>query len=392
MQSLELSVVMPCLNEADTLEGCVRQAMDALHLHNICGEVIVADNGSSDGSTEIAVRGGARLIHVPQNPIKSRNGYGNGLMHGIAAASAPFILMGDSDGSYDFRDMEKFVVKLREGFQLVQGCRHPAGGGTILPGAMPWSHRWIGNPLFSFLVRRWFRAGVTDVNCGMRAFRKDWYVSIDQRCTGMEFAAEMIIKSGLFKARVAEVPITLSPDGRKARKPHLKTMRDGWRILRLLFLYSPTWLYLVPGLFLVLLGGLGFALALPGFTIGHIQPDATTLLFSSAFILCGYQSCLYAMLSKTFAVNEGLMPESKALHTFYRHVNLERGIIAGAISFLFGSGLAAWALWSWAAAGFGPMEYAQILRVAIPGALFIVLGFQTIFSSCFASVLGMGKK
>jgi glycosyltransferase involved in cell wall biosynthesis len=392
MPDIDLSVVMPCLNEVDTLEGCIKQCLEAFRAYGIRGEVIVADNGSTDGSMEIAERCGARLVRVPQNPIKSRNGYGNGLMHGIAAARAPYVLMGDSDGSYDFGDMHKFLAKLRDGHDLVQGCRLPSGGGSIKPGAMPWSHRWIGNPMFSVLVRTWFGAQITDVNCGLRAFRKDWYERIDQRCTGMEFAAEMIIKSGVFKARVAEVPITLSPDGRKARKPHLKTFRDGWRIQRLLFLYSPTWLYLVPGLVLVLLGLVGYAIALPGVKIGQIQPDATTLLFSSVFILCGYQSFLYSMLSKTFAINEGLMPESAGLLKFYQMVNLERGIMAGLVSFVLGSGLAFYALWSWAGADFGQLEYAQVLRVAIPGALFIVLGMQTVFSSFFASVLGMGKR
>ncbi|OQC56195.1 MAG: Undecaprenyl-phosphate 4-deoxy-4-formamido-L-arabinose transferase [Verrucomicrobia bacterium ADurb.Bin018] len=392
MSDIELSVVMPCLNEADTLEACIRKARAALREQGISGEVIVADNGSTDASPQIAERCGARLIRVPQHANPQRNGYGNGLMTGIAAAHGRYVLMGDSDASYDFGEIPRFLDKLREGFDLVMGCRLPAGGGRILKGAMPWSHRWIGNPLFSLLVRRWFGVAITDVNCGMRAFRKEWHRSIDQRCTGMEFAAEMIIKAGLFHANIAEVPITLAPDGRQSRAPHLKTFRDGWRILRHLFIYSPSWLYLFPGLSLILAGAAGGALALFGAKIGRATFDAHTLLFSSVFILCGYQAVLYSILAKTFAINEGLMPPAPWFAGFYRVFTLERGLILGALGVLAGFLCAGWALWTWAQADFGALSYARMMRVAIPGALFMVLGFQTVFSSFFGSVLGMGKR
>ncbi len=392
MSDIELSVVMPCLNEADTLETCIRKAQAALREQAISGEIIVADNGSTDASTQIAERCGARLIRVPQHENPQRNGYGNGLMTGFAAAQGRYVLMGDSDASYDFGEIPRFLEKLREGFDLVMGCRLPSGGGRILPGAMPWSHRWIGNPLFSLLVRRWFRVGITDVNCGMRAFRKEWQRSIGQRCTGMEFAAEMIIKAGLFRARIAEVPITLAPDGRRSRAPHLKTFRDGWRILRHLFIYSPSWLYLFPGLGLMLAGAAGSGLALAGAKIGRATFDAHTLLFSAAFILCGYQAVLYSILAKTFAINEGLLPPAPWFPKFYRIFTLERGLILGALGVLAGLLCAGWALWTWSQADFGPLSYARMMRVAIPGALFMVLGFQTIFSSFFGSVLGMGKR
>ena len=380
MSEVELSVVMPCLNEADTLETCIRKAQKALAETGISGEIIVADNGSTDGSQEIAERCGARLIRVPQHANKQKNGYGRGLMTGIAAARGIYVLMGDSDESYDFGEIARFVEKLREGYDLVQGCRMPAGGGTIKPGAMPWSHRWIGNPFFSMLARRWFHSSITDINCGMRAFRRDWYEKIGQRCTGMEFAAEMIIKSGVFHAKVAEVPITLHPDGRKSHAPHLKTIRDGWRVLRFLFLYSPTWLYLVPGIILVLAGMAGYLVALPGLQIKGIIFDAQTLLFSSVFILCGYQAILYSLLGKTFAMNEGLTPESKSLVKFFDWMNLERGLLIGAMCLLAGIGLFFWALWSWIQVDFGQLNYARAMRIAIPGAMLIVLGLQVLLA------------
>ena len=392
MSAIELSVVLPCLNEADTLEACIRAAQTALREHGIAGEVVVADNGSTDESPRIAERCGARLVRVPQHANPQRNGYGNGLMTGIAAARGQYVLMGDSDASYDFAEIPRFLAKLRQGYDLVMGCRLPSGGGHILPGAMPWSHRWIGNPFFSFLVRHWFRVPVGDVNCGMRAFRKDWHQSLDQRCTGMEFAAEMMIKAGLLRARIAEVPITLAPDGRRSRRPHLKTLRDGWRILRHLFIYSPSWLYLFPGLGLMGIGALFGGLAWWGARIGPLELDAHTLLYSSAFVLCGYQAVLYSVLAKTFAINEGLIPPARWFDRFYRIFTLERGLALGALAILLGLAGAGWALWIWARTDFGHLNYARMMRVAIPSTLFMVLGFQTVFSSFFGSVLGMGKK
>src|SRR6266446_3970273 len=241
-ESVEVSVVMPCLNEADTLDTCIRKAQLAMRGHGIVGEVIVADNGSSDGSQAIALRAGAHLVNVPLK------GYGNALMGGIDAARGRFVIMGDADDSYDFLEIPRIVDKLREGFSLVQGCRLPSGGGQIMPGAMPFSHRWLGNPMFSLLVRRWFRAqSIHDVYCGLRGFTTAFYRRLGLRCTGMEFATEMIIKASLFKERIAEVPITLHPDVRRSHPPHLRTFRDGWRTLRFFLMYSPRWLFLIPG-------------------------------------------------------------------------------------------------------------------------------------------------
>jgi len=383
---VELSVVMPCLNEADTLATCIRKALAAMREHGIAGEVIVADNGSTDGSVEIARREGARVVHV------EARGYGSALMGGIAAARGRYVIMGDADDSYDFGEIPRFLAKLREGFDLVQGCRLPAGGGRVMPGAMPFLHRWWGNPMFSAFARWWFTAPIHDVYCGLRGFSREFYNRLDQRCTGMEFATEMIIKSSLYGARISEVPISLHPDGRKAHAPHLKTFRDGWRTLRFFLMYSPRWLFLIPGLVLILLGLIGYAVALPGLRIGGLAFDAHTLLFASLALLCGYQSILFAIFTKTFAISEGLMPPDPRLDAFYRLVNLEKGVILGAGAFLIGLALLGSAVNQWRLAGWGELDYAQTMRWVIPGATLTALGFQTVLSSFFVSILGMKRK
>ena len=383
---LELSVVMPCLNEADTLETCLRKAQRAIQEHGIRAEVIVADNGSTDASREIAQRCGARLVDVVAK------GYGNALMGGIAAARGKFVLMGDADDSYDFLEIPKFVEEIRKGFDLVQGCRLPWGGGTVKPGAMPWSHRWIGNPMFSRLSRWWFRAPIHDIYCGMRIFTKGHYERLNQRCTGMEFATEMIIKSSLHGAKISEVPITLHPDGRTSHPPHLKTFRDGWRTLRFFMMYSPKWLFLVPGLLLVALGIVGYALALPAVQIGNAIFDAHTLLFASLAILCGYQAVLFAIFTKTFAMNEGLMPEDARTLRFFKLINLERGILASFVAMILGVILLGWAVNEWRLTGYGRLDYASTMRWVIPGSTLTALGFQTLLSSFFVSILGMKRR
>jgi glycosyltransferase involved in cell wall biosynthesis len=383
---IEISVVMPCLNEADTLERCIRKARQVLTEHGIAGEIIVADNGSSDGSQEIVKRSGERLV-----PMAAR-GYGNALMGGIAAARGRFIIMGDADDSYDFLEIPKFVAKLREGAELVQGCRLPSGGGKIMPGAMPFSHRWIGNPIFSLLSKWWFRAPIHDVYCGLRGFTKELYQRLDQRCTGMEFATEMIIKASLYGARIAEVPITLHPDGRKSHAPHLKTFRDGWRTLRFFLMFSPRWLFLVPGLVLILLGAVGYAIALPGIHIGKVVFDAHTLVFATLAILMGYQSVLFAIFTKTFAVIEGLMPEDTHYVRFFKLMNLERGLLAGLTALVMGALLLFGAFNMWRLTGFGLLDYSVTMRWVVPGAMLMALGFQTILSGFFVSILGMHRR
>jgi hypothetical protein len=384
--TLELSVVMPCLNEADTLETCVEKALRAMALAGIVGEVVVADNGSTDGSQDIATRLGARVVHVTEK------GYGSALMGGIAAARGRYVLMGDADDSYDFLELPKFVERIREGFDLVQGCRLPAGGGTVLPGAMPVTHRWIGNPLFSFLARWWFKAPIHDIYCGMRVFTAAHFEALDQRCTGMEFATEMIIKSSLGRARIAEVAITLHPDGRTSHPPHLRTLRDGWRTLRFFLTFSPRWLFLTPGCALALAGLVGYALALPGVRLFGVVFDVHTLLYASVGLLCGFQSMLFALVTKTFAVKEGLLPPDPKLSRFYEIVNLERGIVIGLAALFAGLLLLGSVLATWRSNGYGELEYASTLRVAIPGATLVAIGFQTVLSGFFVSILGLRKR
>jgi glycosyltransferase involved in cell wall biosynthesis len=383
---IEVSVVIPCLNEADTIGVCIEKAQRALREHAIAGEVVVADNGSSDGSIEIARALGARVVNV------TTPGYGAALMGGIESALGRYIIMGDGDDSYDFLELPKFVEKLRMGYDLVQGCRLPAGGGIVKAGAMPLLHRWIGNPLFSFLVRNWFQAPIHDVYCGLRGFTKEMYERLGQRCTGMEFATEMIIKSSLYRCEIAEVPITLWPDGRKSHPPHLKTFRDGWRTLRFFLMASPRWLFLMPGSILGWLGIIGYVVALPGMTIRGVTFDAHTLLFASLFIVCGYQAILFGVLARIFAITEKLLPEDKLLTRLFQFITLEKGLIAGAAGMVVGSALLLWAVQSWVAAQFGPLDYGVTMRLVVPGATLVALGFQTCLASFFISLLGLRRK
>ena len=385
-EDIEVSVVIPCLNEEDTLARCIEKARQACREHSIAGEIVVADNGSTDLSRAIAERHGARVVMIKEP------GYGSALMGGIAAASGQFVIIGDADDSYDFLELPKIVEKLREGFDLVQGCRLPAGGGSIRPGAMPFLHRWIGNPFFSLLVRKWFGAPINDVYCGLRGFTKAMYERLDQRCTGMEFATEMIIKASLRGEKIAEVPITLYPDKRTSHSPHLKTFRDGWRTFRYFLMCSPRWLFVVPGGVFIAFGLLGYLVAMPGLRIGHSTFDAHTLLFASLAILCGYQCILFAIFAKTFATTEGFLPPDRHLERFFEVVNLEKGLVVAALAVLAGGSLLLVAVWQWWLTGFGHLDYARTMRFVVPGATLVALGFQTVFSSFFVSLLGMRRK
>jgi len=382
----ELSVVMPCLNEADTIAIVIEKAQRAITENGINAEIVIADNGSTDGSPEIARKLGARVVAVDQR------GYGAALMGGINAARGTYVMMGDADDSYDWGEIPRFLAKLREGFDLVQGCRLETGGGTVKPGAMPFLHRWWGNPMFSALARWWFRTPIHDIHCGMRAFRRDMWLSLDQRCTGMEFASEMVIKASLFQAKTAEIPITLSPDGRTSHPPHLKTFRDGWRHLRFFLLFSPRWLFLMPGLTLILAGTVGYALAMPQLSIGKMTFDVHTLLFASLAIICGYQSIAFALMTKVFAIMEGLLPEDPRLNKFFSIVNLESGLSLGALGMLAGLGLLGGAVHQWSSVDFGALNYEHTMRWVIPGVMLTALGFQTILSSFFASLMGMRRR
>ena len=385
-QAVELSVVMPCLNEADTLSVCIRKAQSAFANSGTTGEVIVADNGSDDGGPEIARELGARVVEV------AARGYGHALMAGIETARGRFVIMGDADDSYDFSEIPKFLEALRDGAELVQGCRLPSGGGRVLAGAMPFLHRWFGNPLLSKLARGMFGVPVRDAYCGMRGFTRELYDRLDLRCTGMEFATEMIIKSSLVGARIAEVPITLHPDGRKHHGPHLRTFRDGWRTLRLFLLYSPRWLFLFPGLALMILGLIGYALALPGARLLGARLDAHTLLVASLCLLMGFQSILFAVMSKAYAAGAGLLPRDERLERFFRVATLERGLLLGLGALAAGGVLIAWAVWDWGAGGFGDLDYAKTMRWVVPGVTLAALGFQTIISGFFVSLLGLDRR
>jgi hypothetical protein len=383
--TVEVSVVLPCLNEADTLASCIKKAQDGLARTGILGEIIVADNGSTDASVEIARGLGAVVVAVPDR------GYGNALMKGIETSRGRFVVMGDADDSYDFGEIPRFVEKLRDGHELVQGCRLPSGGGVVQDGAMPFWHRWLGNPLLSLIARTWFRTPLHDVYCGMRGFTRELYDRLDLRCTGMEYATEMIIKASFAGARTAEIPITLHPDGRRSHPGHLRTVRDGWRTLRLFLLYSPTWLFLVPGGLLAGAGIAGYGLAMPGTVIGGARLDAHTLMVASLALICGYQSALFAVFTKTFAVAEGLLPADSGIQLL-SIFNLERGLVGGLVALVSGLLFIAFAAYDWSRAGFGPLDYGYTMRWVIPGVTLAVIGFQTVLASFFLSVLAMRRK
>lgn len=384
--SLELSVVMPCLNEAATIGRCVEKALRTIREEGIRGEVIVADNGSTDGSVALAMSQGARIVHVAEP------GYGNALRGGISAARGRYVLMGDADESYDFTEIPRFLAPLAKGAELVQGCRLPTGGGTIKPGAMRFLHRVWGNPMFSALARSWFHAPIHDIYCGMRAFRADLPTRLDLRCTGMEFALEMIIKATLAGTPIREVPITLWPDGREGRRSHLRTFRDGWRSLRFFLLFSPRWLFLVPGATLGLLGVLGYAIALPEAHLGRVEFGVHTLLVASLMIICGFQAFLFAFLTKTFAITEGLLPFDRRMVRLFEILTLERGLLAGAVATIAGVSLIGVAVAEWVSRDFGPLDYSQTMRWVIPGTLLVTLGVQTVLSSFFFSILGLKRR
>jgi len=379
--SCELTILMPCLNEAETVGICVQKAKKFLEDANIDGEVLVGDNGSTDGSKEIAAQNGARVIQIEQK------GYGRALLGGIEAARGKFIIMGDADDSYDFSDLMGFVEKLRHGADLVMGDRFRGG---IKPGAMPMIHKHFGNPVLSALGRLFFRNSVRDFHCGLRSFSKEAIQKLDLQTTGMEFASEMIVKASLFNMRIDQVPTILSPAGR-SRAPHLRTWQDGWRHLRFLLLYSPRWLFLYPGAILMLLGLVFTVRILLGpLIILGTSFDIHTMLYSAIAIILGYQAIIFAVFTKVFAIGEGLLPKDSKLDNLLRYIKLEVGLLTGALSLLLGAGMSIVAFINWRARSFGPLDPRLTFRIVIPAVLFLILGTQTIFSSFFLSILGLG--
>ena len=382
-ETVELSIVMPCLNEALTLETCIRKAQGFLTQHGVKGEVIVADNGSTDGSQAIAEKAGARVV-----PVKEK-GYGSALLGGIAAARGRYIIMGDADDSYDFVNLMPFVEKLREGYDLVMGNRFRGG---ILPGAMPPLHYYLGNPVLTGLGRLFFCPKIGDYHCGLRGFSKAAAERMELRTTGMEFASEMVVKASLLKLRICEVPTTLKKDGRN-RPPHLRSWRDGWRHLRFMLMYSPRWLFLIPGMVLMLVGLLATAWLWPGpQKVGGITFDVHTMLYAGLAILVGFQSVVFAVFTKTFAITSGLLPKDERMDRLYRVVTLETGLIVGVLLILAGLGGTAAAVLGWKKTQFGPLVPSETLRTVIPSFVLLALGCQTVLASFFMSVLGLKRR
>jgi glycosyltransferase involved in cell wall biosynthesis len=378
--AIEVSIVMPCLNEAETLARCIGHAQTAVKMSGYSAEIIIADNGSTDGSQRIARELGATVVEVP------RRGYGSALIGGIDAAAGRFVVMGDADDSYDFEAIAPLIDKLREGYDLVVGNRFLGG---IEPGAMPWSHRWVGNPALTFISRIFFNAPVGDTHCGLRALTKDAYERMRLRATGMEFASEMVIKASLKGMRITEVAVKLRPDGR-SRPPHLRTWRDGWRHLRFMLLFSPRWLFLYPGLALFALGAILSALLIGGpLHVAGVRLDIHTLLVAGFLSLIGYQLVLFAVFTKIFAIRMGFHPPHPLLLRIFKFVNLEVGVLAGALMVLAGIvGLVA-AVVSWQAVGFGNLDPSLTMREVIPAVVLLALGTQTVFASFFISILSI---
>jgi Glycosyl transferase family 2 len=382
-EQIEVSVVLPCLNERETVGICVAKAIAALKGAGIAGEVLVADNGSTDGSIELAQSAGARVVNV------SQRGYGNALRGGIQAARGVYVLMADSDDSYNFEHIPRFVEQLRNGSDLVMGNRFLGG---VQKGAMPVLHRYLGNPVLTAIGRLFFGSPSRDFHCGIRAFRKDSYERMDIRSTGMEFASEMVVKASLLRMNVSEVATTLSPDGR-SHPPHLRTWHDGWRHLRFLLMYSPRWLFLYPGVASILVGLAACAWLMPGpRRIGNVVFDVHTLAYAFGSMLVGFQLLAFAVFTKVFAITEGLLPEDSRLNRLFEYIKLETGLVVGAVFVVMGGAGSIFALSTWARSSFGPITSENILRVVLLSVFALVLGPQVIFSSFFLSILGLRRR
>lgn len=374
-----VSVVIPCLNEARSLAFCIDKALGAFEKHGIAGEVVVSDNGSTDGSIELATQHGARVVHA------TRKGYGHALRKGIEEARGEFIVMGDADDSYDFSETHRFVEKWREGYEVVMGNRFKGG---IKPGAMPWHHKYIGNPVLSGCVRVLFNTSIGDSHCGMRGFTKSVYERMDLRTTGMEFASEFVIKAAKLGTSMTEIPVTLWPD-KRGRPPHLRSFRDGWRHLRFMLLYAPNWLFLLPGALLLTVGLALVLWLMPGRRyIGHVSLDIHTLLFAMMFALLGMQIISIGLFAKVFAYSERFNPQQAVLERWLKRVKLEHGLIVGGLLALIGLLGDVTVFAEWARSGFG--EFAQ-LRAVIFWSLWFFLGTQVLFSSIFLSMLGVSR-
>jgi len=377
---IELTILMPCLNEAETLGICIEKALGFLRRSGISGEVLIADNGSSDGSQEIAARLGARVTHVPEK------GYGAALIAGIAAARGRYVIMGDSDDSYDFSVLDPFIAKLRDGFDLVMGNRFKGG---IAPGAMPPLHRYLGNPVLSTIGRIFFASPIRDFHCGLRGFSRDAMAALELRAPGMEFASEMVVKATMRGLRIAEVPTTLSPDGR-SRPPHLRSWRDGWRHLRFLLIFCPRWLFFYPGALLFALGALVMALLLPGpVSLGAVTLDVHSLLYASGAVVMGFQAMQFWVFARLYGAVTGLLPEAERLNRALSRFGLEAALLLAGAIFLLGLALGGWSLAQWGARDFGTLQGAGVMRMAIASVTAMLIGLQLAFGAFFLALLGM---
>ncbi len=377
---MELTVVMPCLNEAETVATCVRKAVKFIADSGISGEVVVADNGSTDGSQQLARDAGARVVDIQDK------GYGNALMGGILAARGEYVIMGDADDSYDFTNLMPFIEELRKGNDLVMGNRFKGG---IEPGAMPPLHKYLGNPVLSFVGRLFFRSKIGDFHCGLRGFRKDSAIALGLQATGMEFASEMVVKATLAKQKITEVPTTLKKDGR-SRPPHLRSWRDGWRHLRFLLLFSPRWLFFLPGIVIGTVGlVIGAAVAAGPITIGSVTFDVDTLVAASAMVVIGFQAVLFWLFTQVYAGAEGFLPEEPKVQRLLEKLSLERGLIAGAAIGVAGLVGLIFSLTYWQANKFGQLNYEHALRLMVPSVTALVLSCQLILGTFFLSILGI---
>ena len=383
LSPFELTILMPCLNEAETLGICIRKAHSFLERAKIRGEIVVADNGSDDGSIEIAEGCGARVVHV------SQRGYGNALIAGIEAARGVFVIMGDADESYDFSNLGAFVDALRSGSDLVMGNRFEGG---IAPGAMPALHRYVGNPVLSWLGRLFFRSKIGDFHCGLRGFRRDRILDLDLHSGGMEFASEMVVKATLQGLEIGEVPTTLEPDGR-SRAPHLRTWHDGWRHLRFLLIYSPRWLFFYPGLALCTLAiVLGVLVEMTTVRIGDVTFGVDTLVVCYALLIIGFQSALFAVFTKKYGTNEGFLRPNPTFERVLSRVSLERGVVMGMILFLAGFVGLVVAILKWKTVGFGSLDPTHELKIVIPAIALLTVGLQGALASAFLSVLEIRRR
>lgn len=378
---LELTILMPCLNEAETLATCIAKAQSFLARTGIAGEVLVADNGSTDGSPGLAQAGGARVARVHER------GYGAALRAGIAAARGRFVIMGDADDSYDFSRLDPFVAKLREGCDLVMGNRF-AGG--IAPGAMPALHRYLGNPVLSLVGRLFFHTRIGDFHCGLRGMNRRSILGLDLRTSGMEFASEMVVRAALANLLVAEVPTTLSVDGR-SRPPHLRTWHDGWRHLRFLLMFSPRWLFLYPGAALVVLGLCGVAALLPGpiMVTRRFGLDEHTFLVAAIAVLVGVQVIGFGVIARHFAATNKLLPRSPRVTAAVAAVTLERGLVIALGLGVAGLAGAGWSLWQWAAVDFGPLTAPTVMRVLTLSLVAIAIAVQMAFTFFLLGIIDL---